>query len=453
MEKMKNSGVEWIGEIPENWNVSKIKYEIKNIGSGTTPDSGNELYYDEFNGVNWIQSGDLYGKKYVKNTEKKITELAIKENKSLCLYRNPFIVIAMYGASVGNISISSIDAYTNQACCVIHVDNCNSLKYLYYYLCAAKEEMLKKAFGGTQPNISQIIIKNLNYLKVSIEEQQLIAEFIDNKVEKIEDILNDLNKQIEILEKYKKSLITETVTKGLASNVAMKDSGIEWIGNIPMESNMISIGALIMTNKIEVQDGNHGEIHPVAADYVDEGIPFIMASDIHNGKLNLEKCKFITEERAKHLRIGFAKKNDVLLTHKGTIGEVGIVENIKTPFIMLTPQVTYYRIVDGKYLDDRYLYYVLQSKYTLNQLEDISSMQSTRKYVGILAQEKIKLIVHNIEKQKEISDYLDKKCNQIDEIIKDKQTQIEKMEKYKKSLIYEYVTGKKRVKGAEELYV
>ena len=219
-----------------------------------------------------------------------------------------------------------------------------------------------------------------------------------------------------------------------------------------MESNIVSVGALIMTKKIEVQDGNHGELHPIAAEYVDEGIPFIMASDVHNGKLNLEKCKFITEERANQLRIGFAKNNDVLLTHKGTIGEVGIVENIKTPFIMLTPQVTYYRIIDEKYMNNRYLYYVLQSKYVLNQLEDISSMQSTRKYVGILAQEKIKLIIHNIEKQKEIADYLDNKCIEIDEILKDKQNQIYKIEKYKESLIYEYVTGKKRVKGAEELY-
>lgn len=451
MSEMKESNIRIVGKIPKKWKISKIKYEVSSIGSGTTPDSDNSLFYDKGT-YNWIQSGDLYGVDFIVDTEKKITEYAIKNNKALNYYKKDFIVIAMYGASVGNISISKIDAYTNQACCVIKNNFENYMKYIYYYLKATRDDMLLKAMGGTQPNINQIIIKNLNCVKPVVSEQKMIADFLDKKVEKIDKILIDLNKEINILNRYKQSLITETVVTGLNSNIEMKDSGIEWIGNIPMESNIISIGALIMTNIIEVQDGNHGELHPIAADYVDDGIPFIMASDVHNGKLNVEKCKFITEERANQLRIGFAKNNDVLLTHKGTIGEVGIVENINTPFIMLTPQVTYYRIIDETYMNNRYLYYVLQSKHVLNQLEDISSMQSTRKYVGILAQEKIKLIVHNIEKQKEISDYLDNKCIEIDEIIKDKKNQINKIEKYKKSLIYEYATGKKRVKGAEELY-
>ena len=166
---MKDSGVEWIGKIPEHWQKTRIKFEASIIGSGTTPDSGNSMYYD--NGEHsWIQSGDLYGKDYIYETEKQLTNLAILECHALNWYTKDFVVVAMYGASVGNVAISKIDSFTNQACCVIKLNEKNDNRYLFYFLKAAQEEMLLKAFGGTQPNISQIIIKNLNFLNVPLLE-------------------------------------------------------------------------------------------------------------------------------------------------------------------------------------------------------------------------------------------------------------------------------------------
>lgn len=118
---MKDSGVEWIGEIPEHWQKTRIKFEASIIGSGTTPDSGNSMYYD--NGEHsWIQSGDLYGKDYIYETEKQLTNLAILECHALNWYTKDFVVVAMYGASVGNVAISKIDSFTNQACCVIKLN-------------------------------------------------------------------------------------------------------------------------------------------------------------------------------------------------------------------------------------------------------------------------------------------------------------------------------------------
>ena len=183
---MKDSGVEWIGEIPEHWQKTRIKFEASIIGSGTTPDSGNSMYYD--NGEHsWIQSGDLYGKDYIYETEKQLTNLAILECHALNWYTKDFVVVAMYGASVGNVAISKIDSFTNQACCVIKLNEKNDNRYLFYFLKAAQEEMLLKAFGGTQPNISQIIIKNLNFLNVPLLEQIEIADFLDSKCDMIND--------------------------------------------------------------------------------------------------------------------------------------------------------------------------------------------------------------------------------------------------------------------------
>lgn len=208
---MKDSGVEWIGKIPEHWQKTRIKFEASIIGSGTTPNSGNSMYYD--NGEHsWIQSGDLYGKDYIYETEKQLTNLAILECHALNWYTKDFVVVAMYGASVGNVAISKIDSFTNQACCVIKLNEKNDNRYLFYFLKAAQEEMLLKAFGGTQPNISQIIIKNLNFLNVPLLEQIEIADFLDSKCDMINEMLKSKKDQYDILIKHKKSLIYEYVT-------------------------------------------------------------------------------------------------------------------------------------------------------------------------------------------------------------------------------------------------
>lgn len=208
---MKSSGIDWIGDIPAHWETSKIKYNIGLIGSGTTPESGNPLYYEDGK-YNWIQSGDLYKTDYIYSTEKQLTSLAIKDSPALTYYEKDFVVIAMYGASVGNVSISKIDAYTNQACCVIKAKKNDDIRYLFYYLKAAQDEMLLKAFGGTQPNISQIIIKNLNCLKVPNVEQKSISDYLDDKCVKIDSILKDKQEQLEKIKQHKKSLIYEYVT-------------------------------------------------------------------------------------------------------------------------------------------------------------------------------------------------------------------------------------------------
>lgn len=207
---MKDSNIGWIGEIPEEWNVSKIKYSLILMGSGSTPDSSNPLNYD--GEINWIQSGDLYGKSYITETEKTITKYALHGNKSLKRYIAPFVVVAMYGASVGNIALSQIDSYTNQACCVMKGDNSLNNKYLYYFLIANRHEMLMLAIGGTQPNISQQLIKNLNIIIPQFNDQQEIVDFLDKKCSEIDSVISKKESQLDLIREHRKSLIYEYVT-------------------------------------------------------------------------------------------------------------------------------------------------------------------------------------------------------------------------------------------------
>ena len=213
MREMKDSGIEWIGNIPATWERCKIKNVISSIGSGTTPTSSNIDYYNSED-ICWIQSGDLYKTSYISNTAVSLSAKALHLS-ALQIYAAPFIVVAMYGASVGNIAISTIDACSNQACCCIKPDNNNDLKFMYYWLSMCKIDFLSQSIGGGQPNISQSKIKNQFYYRPQLSEQKVIANFLDSKCSEIDAISADIQKEIEILEQYKRSVITEAVTKGL----------------------------------------------------------------------------------------------------------------------------------------------------------------------------------------------------------------------------------------------
>lgn len=154
-------------------------------------------------------------------------------------------------------------------------------------------------------------------------------------------------------------------------------------------------------------DGNHGNLHPKVSDYVLEGIPFIMANDLVNGKIDYKKCAHITEAQARQLKKGFAHPGDVLLTHKATIGRTALVGN-EYDTIVLTPQITYYRVKKG--ISNRYLKAYFDSKEFQELLSNWAGSGSTRAYLGITAQRKLPILLPSIDIQNKIASY----CESID---------------------------------------
>lgn len=154
-------------------------------------------------------------------------------------------------------------------------------------------------------------------------------------------------------------------------------------------------------------DGNHGNLHPKMSDYVLEGIPFIMANDLVNGKIDYKKCAHITEAQARQLKKGFAHPGDVLLTHKATIGRTALVGN-EYDTIVLTPQITYYRVKKG--ISNRYLKAYFDSKEFQELLSNWAGSGSTRAYLGITAQRKLPILLPSIDIQNKIASY----CESID---------------------------------------
>jgi len=168
-----------------------------------------------------------------------------------------------------------------------------------------------------------------------------------------------------------------------------------------------TIGDLVKEKVIfPPMDGNHGEIHPKGDDFVSEGIPFVMASDINDSLINLKECKSITKNQADGLRKGFANEGDVLLTHKATIGRTAIVPKTKHPYLMLTPQVTYYRIIDKGVLDNRFLKYYFDYKPFQKTLGLWAGAGSTRAYLGITGQHNLIVRIPDIDTQNYIAKVL-----------------------------------------------
>lgn len=188
------------------------------------------------------------------------------------------------------------------------------------------------------------------------------------------------------------------------------------------EFRLTTVGGLVCDGLIfEPIDGNHGEIHPKSEDYVSEGIPFVMASDItDSGDLDLTKTKFISEEQANKLRKGFSINGDILLSHKATIGRVAEVHTDKD-FVMLTPQITYYRVKNDKKLIPRYLKYYFKTPFFQNTIKSFAGSGSTRAYIGIQAQHDLPIKLPDLPTQKKIASILsayDSKIENNNKIIK-----------------------------------
>jgi len=165
-----------------------------------------------------------------------------------------------------------------------------------------------------------------------------------------------------------------------------------------------TIGTLVKLGVIEKPlDGNHGEIHPKGNDFINSGIPFIMASDIKNSSIDFKNCKFISKNQALTLKKGFAKVGDVLLTHKASIGRSAIIPETEYQYILLTPQVTYYRVKDKQKINNFYLKYYFDSKYFQSAIFSYSGAGSTRAYIGITEQLNLPVKLPSLYTQQKIA--------------------------------------------------
>lgn len=427
-EQMKPSGIDWIRDIPINWKCSKVKFCFSLV-NGSTPDSSD---YDCWDGdIRWITPADMSDTGTISQGERFITKYGYNSCGTTLLPAGGIVISSR--APIGKINITTAELCTNQGCksLIRTADN----RYFYYLFLAGQNELSLLGRGTTFLELSTYDLNEFGIVIPAEDEQKAIADFLDKECAQIDSINADLEKQIELLQQYKKSLITETVTKGLDKSVPMKDSGVEWTSKIPCHWEIKRFKYLCEY----ITDGSH-----FSPETADEGYPYITAADVKGVGLDYDAAKKISQQDFISLQKAGCqpRKGDVLLVKDGaTTGRIGMVTSEK-PCVVLS-SVAILRAPDN--MDARYLRYLMESDFVQAQIQ--ASMAGSAMPRTVLS----KIINYwgitcPKEEQKEICDFLDRKCGYIETVIETKQVQQSIIQQHKKSLIYEYVTGKKRVK-------
>lgn len=423
-EQMKASGVVWIGDIPESWRIGKVRFE--------TTLRGEKGYYSDQDKYIGLENISSYTGKFLPSETEYDPGIYDIYRKGDLLYNKlrPYLAKAM---------IAKDDGFCTGELEVINGYN-GDMRYLFYYLLS--DGFLKivdaSTYGTKMPRASWDYIKNLPILLLDYYEQQTIADYLDKRCGEIDSIITDIEKQIELLKQYKKSLITETVTKGLDKSVPMKDSGIEWIGEIPSSWNV---------KKLKYICKRIGDIDHYMPDSVDEGIPYIMTGDFigDENDIDFDNCKQVSLKDYRLLSNKIkVEYGDIILARYATIGVVRYVDTDRDFLVSYSCAII--KLFNDE-MNSKYIFYYLKSSVFSEEIKEYINT-NTQGNVGLDSIGRCRVTIPSMKDQAFIADYLDIECNKINAVIETKQQQLELMQQHKKSLIYEYVTGKKRVKEA-----
>lgn len=423
MREMKDSGISWVGEIPLQWNVYRNKDGFINTKTIVGENSKNTpLLSLTTKGIKL---------KDIDNPEGKQPE---SFDTYQCVEIND-LVMCLFDLDISAV-FSGLSSYNGMISPAYKVLKCNErviAKYAdYWFRYIFDGRKFNQYAKNIRYTLTYDVFSALPMLYPSVGEQQNIADYLDNKCTQIDTIIAKEQSVIDKLQEYKKALITEAVTKGLNPNVNMKESDLDWIGKVPETYSLIKL-------KFLGEYFNGLTYSPDNLTDVDEGVLVLRSSNIKNGKLVLDDNVYVNVDTPRYL----VKKNDILIcSRNGSRNLVGknilLSEDIHAyfgAFMMI------FRLNSEVY--SKWVYYVLNSNLFLAYLGSFFSStinQLTGKDFG-----NIIVPICDVEEAKQITECLDEKCSNIDSIILKKQFTIDKLIEYKKSLIYEVVTGKKAV--------
>lgn len=427
---MKNSGIPWIGEIPEKWKLERLKSQVVEINEKNSPlKTDYVLSLTIKDGViPYEEKGDV-GNKAKDNHEE--YKLAYPDT----------IVLNSMNILIGAVGICKYYGCVSPVYYVFKAADSSDLRYLNYIMSSTPyQKYLRKYANGIleiRLRVSSDDILKRHIPLPPLSEQQAIADFLDKKCAEIDQIVALQEKFIEELKAYKQSLITETVTKGLNPNAPLKDSGVEWIGEIPEGWKIMKLAFL--TSKI----GSGSTPTGGANVYLHDGIKFLRSQNIYFEGLELSDVAYISEEIDAEMKGTRVQSGDVLLNITGgSIGRCYFVDDT----LGRANVNQHVSIIRPKNIRTKYLKYQIQSFLGQHQIAMLQT-GGNREGLSATSLSNFKILYPDFPEQQAIADYLDKKCAEIDQLIAVKQKKADELKEYKKSIIYEYVTGKKEING------
>lgn len=444
-EHYKDSGIEWIGEIPEHWEVRKLKFLLKpgnegikigpfgsSLKSNSLTKSGFKVYGQE----NVINNDFERGYRYI--DQEKFDELKVYE-----ILPNDLLVTMMGTTGLAklvphNIQKGIMDSHLirirpkDKEIVPEYLQTLiNDSNYIFH-----QKRMLSK--GSIMEGLNSSIIKSFNILLPPPIEQTAIADFLDRKTAEIDSLIEKKTQLICLYEEEKAAIINQAVTRGLDPQASLKPSGVEWLGDIPAHWEVLALKRCVET---KITDGPHE-----TPDFVTQGVPFISVDAIQNGKINFEsKRGYISKKDDERYALKCKpKRGDIFIVKSGsTTGKIGFVDtdknfNIWSPLALVR--------VNSKN-NSRYLFQFLQSDFFQIQVK-LSWSFGTQPNIGMNVIENLKVIVPPKEEQTAIVTHIDTECARIDAIIAKFRKQIDLFKEYRATLISEAVTGKLDVRQA-----
>lgn len=422
---MKPSGIEWIGYIPDDWEVIKTKF-LFNVYGGSTPKVNVPEYWGDK--ITWITPGELGDDiKIVLNSKRMLSEKGLNSCGATLAPKGSIIISNR--APIGQVCLAGRELCTNQGCKSLVAKIKLSCLFFYYFFKVQSEVLNMLGNGTTFMELSASDLLNFKIPFPPLKTQQKIADYLDEKCGEIDATITKQKEIIEKLKAYKQSLISETVTKGLDKSAPLKPSGIDYLGDIP---NDWEVKRVKNTGKLIGGSAFPDEYQGVK----NEEIPFIKVKSLAEDPISRNGKDSISESirsklNAEKFIIGsvvFAKVGAALLLQRFRILEFeSCIDNNMMGFIPLVIEPRFFKYVTVLF---DFSYFVNPGTVPSINQEQIGN---------------IKIPFPPLKTQQKIADYLDSKCSQIDKYITEKQNIIQKLDAYKKSLIFECVTGKQKI--------
>lgn len=428
MREMKNSGVEWIGEIPVDWDILPTKRFFRNVKRVAGKDADNyERLALTLNGVIKRSKTDNEGLQ----PEQFESYQVLKENEMV------FKLIDLENVKTSRVGLSSYTGLVSPAYIVLTNENKDNRFYYYWFISMYYNEVFNHLGGsGVRSALNAKDLLNIPVPNLNESKRKSIADFLDEKCAKIDAVIEKQKQVIEKLKEHKLSVITETVTKGLDPTVPMKDSGVEWIGEIPegwKVRKLRYLGSCI--NGISK-----------GGEYFGRGYPFVSYGDVYKNIQLPKQVNGLVDTTEKEREWYSVKEGDVFFTRTSeTIEEVALtstcmqtIENATFAGFLIR-----FRPDTDLLVKEFSKYYFRSTKHRAFFVKEMNLV--TRASLSQELLKRLPVLLPPVSEQMEISKYLEQKCSEIDSAISKKQAIVEKLTEYKKSLIYEVVTGKREV--------
>lgn len=443
-DSYKDSGIEWIGVIPENWNKTYLKYCMNKIYGGGTPTTSEETYWSENEAdIPWVAISDISScDKELYLTKKKITEEG-RKSKNLEIIPKGTLLLSIF-ASLGKTVRLGIDSTVNQAILGLEPNEKLHPKFLEFLLVDIERYISQFSTSSTQENLNLNKIKNLFfYIPNSIEEQTKIINYLDHKTTQIDHLIAKKEQFIQLLEEERVVVINQAVTKGLDTSVPMKDSGIEWLGEIPehwevkkLKQIFNSSKGLTITKENLESDGipcvNYGEIHS----------KFGFEVDIDKHQLKCVNPTYLESDYKSLIQTG----DFVFADTSEDVSGAGNFTYLKSNHEIFAGYHTIIlrAIVD---IESRFFAYQFDSiPYRTQIRQSVKGIKVFSITQGIL--KNTSLWIPPIDEQKQIIEFLDIETDRIVSLKNSTRREIGLLKEYKTALISEVVTGKVDVRNS-----